>query len=253
MYAAERRQAIADEVASDGRVEVAALAHRFGVSEETIRRDLDRLQDEGVLQRVHGGAVAAGSLRVEPGWDDKAGVMAAEKRRIGKTAQHYVPTSGTVLIDAGTTTAALAALLPARPDLTVVTNALPIAMTLASRSHANLLLIGGRVRGRTLANVDDWALRTLEDLAVDVTFVATNGVSVERGLSTPDIAEAAVKRAIVAAGRRVVLLADHTKVGQEHFARFAHIGDTDVLVTDSGIDPQDVARFEEAGVEVAVA
>lgn len=237
----------------DGRGVVAGLAAQFGVTQETVRRDLIDLEKRGVLRRVHGGAIASERFRVEPAVADRARLMAEEKERIAQAALELVPPAGSVLLDAGTTTGALAALFPNDRELTVVSNSLPNAMTLATRRNLNLLLVGGRVRGRTLATVDDWAVGALSDLNVDVAFIAANGVSPERGLSTPDQSEAAVKRAMVEAGRRVVLLADHTKVAEEHFVRFAAIDDIDVFVTDKGMAPDDVERFERAGVEVVVA
>lgn len=250
MYAEERRAEIADRATRDGRVEVARLAEDFAVTPETVRRDLTDLERRGVLRRVHGGAIPVGRLRSEPAVAEKAALMAAEKRRIAEAALDYLPRTGTVLLDAGTTTGVVADLLPTDRELTVVTNGLPIAMTLSTRSNLNILLVGGRVRGRTLAQVDDWALRAIDELSVDVAFIATNGLSVERGLTTPDPAEAAVKRAMVRAGRQVVLLADHTKVGEEHFVRFADLADIDVLVTDAGIAEADVTAIAAAGVEV---
>lgn len=253
MYAEERRQAIAQLARHDGRVEVAELASRFDVTPETVRRDLTDLELRGVLRRVHGGAIPIERLRSEPAVAEKATLMAAEKLRIAEAALAYLPRAGTILLDAGTTTGVLANLLPTDRELTVVTNALPIAMTLSARHNLTLWLVGGRVRGRTLADVDDWAVRTLQDLSVDVAFVATNGITVSRGLSTPDVAEAAVKREMIRAGRRVVLLADRSKLGEDHLVRYAATSDVDVLITDDGIADADRRAFEEAGVEVVVA
>jgi DeoR family fructose operon transcriptional repressor len=250
MYAEQRQQRIVELARSVGRVGVAALAAEFGVTAETVRRDLTALERHGLLRRVHGGAIPVERLGFEPGLAARDAVMTEAKERIAKAALAELPAGGSVLLDAGTTTARLAELLPGDRDLTVVTNALPIALTLSVRPGLTLLLIGGRVRGRTLAAVDEWALRSLRDVYVDVAFVGTNGLSPERGLTTPDPAEAAVKRAMIAAARRVVVLADHTKVGERNFARFGDLEDVDVLVTDSGLDADDTARLEAAGVEV---
>jgi DeoR family fructose operon transcriptional repressor len=250
MYAEQRQQRIVELARSAGRVDVAALAAEFGVTAETVRRDLTALERHGLLRRVHGGAIPVERLGFEPGLAARDAVMTEAKERIAKAALAELPAGGSVLLDAGTTTARLAELLPGDRDLTVVTNALPIALTLSVRPGLTLLLIGGRVRGRTLAAVDEWALRSLRDVYVDVAFVGTNGLSPERGLTTPDPAEAAVKRAMIAAARRVVVLADHTKVGERNFARFGDLEDVDVLVTDSGLDADATARLEAAGVEV---
>ena len=249
MYSTERQQEIVRIARTQGRVEVAALAERFGVTTETVRRDLTQLERHGLLRRVHGGALPVERLGFEPGVAERAETMAAEKERIAKRALAEVPGAGTVLLDAGTTTARLAEAIGDDRELTVVTNALPIALTLSTRHRITVQMVGGRVRGRTLAQVDRWALRSLAEITVDVAFVATNGVSVARGLTTPDLAEAAVKEAMVSCARRVVLLADHTKVGQDHFARFATLENIDLFITDTGLDERTAAEIAANGPE----
>ena len=251
MYAEERRQEIATLIRRGGRGDVSELADRFEVTPETIRRDLTHLERRNVLRRVHGGAIPIERFRAEPPITEKAALMAAEKRRIATAALAFVPDRGTVLLDAGTTTLALAQVFPDR-EVTVFTNALPVGLELAERRDLQLFVIGGRVRGRTLAHVDDWALRQLADLRIDVAFVGTNGLTAARGLSTPDPSEAAVKRAMCRAAQQVVVLADHSKVGEESTVRFAAIEDVDALVTDTGLAPADRRQLEEVGVEVVV-
>ncbi|WP_436495405.1 DeoR/GlpR family DNA-binding transcription regulator [Actinokineospora sp. HUAS TT18] len=249
MYAAERQQLIAERARAAGRVEVAALAEDLGVTTETVRRDLDSLEKRGVLRRVHGGAIPVERLRFEPELAARDTEATAEKQRIAKAALAELPAEGVILLDAGSTTSRLAELLPADRDLTVVTNGLPIALALANRG-LNVLSLGGRVRTKTLAGVDAWALNALRDLYVDVAFLGTNGLSAGRGLSTPDQAEAAVKQAMVAAARRVVVLADSSKVGTDCFARFASLDQVDVIITDDGLDALEAAEFEAAGPTV---
>lgn len=253
MYAEERQQTILTRARGEGRVEVASLATELGVTQETIRRDLDRLERQGLVRRVHGGAIPTGRLDFEPGLSQRDSTASAEKAGIARAAVALLPRQGTVLLDAGTTTARLATLLPDDADLTVVTNALPIATSLASRSGITVHLVGGRVRSRTLAAVDTWAVDTLSRLNVDVVVLGTNGFSIARGLTTPDPSEAGVKSAMVAAGRRVVALADSTKFGNDQLARFAELRDVDVLITDHGLAADDVAAIERQGPEVILA
>lgn len=253
MYAEERQLDIVERARLDGRVEVAALAVTYDVTTETIRRDLSALERQGLLRRVHGGAIPVGRLGLEPPVSARDEVMVAEKERIAKAALEEVPHEGAVLLDAGTTTARLAQLLPTDRRLTVVTNGLTIALTLAPRPDIDLVVIGGRVRGATMATVDAAALAMLADLYVDVAFLGTNGVSAERGLTTPDPSEAAVKRAMLAAARWRVLLADHTKVDDDRLARFGTIADLDVFVTDSGLERRKAAQIEAAGPRVVLA
>jgi DeoR family transcriptional regulator, fructose operon transcriptional repressor len=253
VYAEERQARIMELARSAGRVEVTSLATELDVTPETVRRDLTTLERHGLLRRVHGGAIPIERLGFEPGLDTRRAVMTAEKDRIAKAALELVPEEGSILLDAGTTTARLADVLPVDRELTVVTNALDIGVALARRPNLTVLLLGGRVRGRTLAAVDVWALDALRNTFVDVAFMATNGISVERGLTTPDPTEATVKRAMIGAARRSVLLADHTKVGNDHLIRFAGLDEIDTFVTDDGVDAALVADLEATGLRVVPA
>lgn len=250
MYAEERQQEIVRRARAHGRVDVAALAEELNVTAETIRRDLTALERAAVLRRVHGGAIPMERLGFEPALATRDSVLIAEKERIAKAAVAELPDEGAIILDAGTTTARLAAALPTDRELTVVVNSPVLATTLGTRANLNVLLIGGRVRGKTLATVDDWALRPLADLYVDVAFLGTNGCSVERGLTTPDPAEAAVKRAMITAARRSVLLADHTKIGNDYLARFGTLADLDALITDTGLNDDLLSDVEATGVRV---
>ena len=250
MYAPERQQEILRLARDGGRVDVVSLAEEFQVTAETIRRDLKALDRAGLVRRVHGGAIPAGRLDFEPDLAERESTAADEKDRIAKAALAELPTQGTVILDAGTTVARLAGIIPLEAELTVVTHSLPIAARLADHPGMQLHLVGGRVRHRTRAAVDAWALRAYSEIRADVVFVAANGFSAGHGLTTPDLAEAAVKRAAITAARRVVLLADSAKHGQEHFARFGALSDVDLLITDSGLSPEDATAMERGGMEV---
>ena len=254
MYAEERQQAIAALVAREGRLSVNELAEKFDVTTETVRRDLSVLDRAGLVRRVHGGVVPASALRVlEQAVTDRDRASAEEKDRIAAAALRMVPDQGSVLLDAGTTTARLAGLLPLDARLEVVTHAVPIAARLAGHPAIGLQLLPGRVRATTQAAVGEDTVEAISRLRTDVAFLGTNGVSADHGLSTPDRSEAAVKRAIVAAARKVVVLADADKLGMEHLVRFGALADVDVLVTDARASHDDVRTIEAAGVEVVVA
>src|SRR5690606_25153638 len=186
MYAEERQQAILALARSKGRVDVVALAEEFSVTTETIRRDLTVLERAGTVRRVHGGAMPVERLGFEPELAARDAVMTEEKQRIAKAALEELPAEGSIIVDAGTTTARFVQMLPTDRELTVIVNSPPHASVLAARPNLTVIILGGRVRGRTLATVDDWVLRPLADLWVDVAFMATNGCSVERGLTTSD-------------------------------------------------------------------
>jgi DeoR family transcriptional regulator, fructose operon transcriptional repressor len=222
---------------------------------ETVRRDLAVLERAGMLRRVHGGAVPAGALTlVETGLGERHGTRSEQKRKIAVAALDLLPgMEGSLVLDGGSTTAALAEVLPTDRRLYVATNSVPIATRLSATTGVTLHVLGGRVRGLTQTAVGDSTIRALVDLRVDVVFLGANGISPGHGFSTPDEAEAATKRAMVRAAQRAVVLADSSKLGREHLVRFAAIEDVDVLVTDTEADPAAVAQLEELGIEVVIA
>ncbi len=256
MYAEERQHEIADLAHVRGRVSVAELALQFEVTSETIRRDLDSLAGRGLVSRVHGGAIPVERARlVESGVSAREAEKATEKQRIAEAAVAFLPRGedATVLLDAGTTVGRLADLLPPARVTTVVTNCLHTAATISSRSRAEVMLVGGRVRGITQAAVGSATVDALRDMRVDVAFVGANGFTAEHGFSTPDPAEGAVKRAMVGCARRVIVLADASKFGSEYLVSFAKVTDVDVLITDRTFPLTARQSLIELGIEVVLA
>ncbi len=261
MYAVERRGLIERILRDEGRLSVVDLARRLEVTTETVRRDLDVLERAGGLLRVHGGAVARDrESTAEPSIGERALQRSEAKLRIAQRALAGLPDGfrGSVFVDAGTTTAAVAQGLDARlvaggGRAEAVTHSLTIAHTLAAAGSVALTVIGGRVRDVTAAAVGIGTVRAIEGLRPDVAFLGTNGISAAFGLSTPDPEEAAVKRAIVRAARRVVVVADASKFGRELLVGFAALADVDVLVTDAAPDRDLADALAEADAEVWVA
>lgn len=256
MYAEERHELLVAQARSDGRISVAQAAEHYGVTPETIRRDLAHLDSRGLLRRVHGGAVPTESLRlVELGVAERASSQTAQKARIARAALAQLPTGpgSSVIIDAGTTTAGLASLLPADPELTVITGSLPLAAVASGRCAGPVQLVGGRVRPLTQTTVGAEAVAGLAMLRADVAFLGTNGLTPERGCSTPDAEEAAVKRAILRSARRVVVLADSSKFGVDFLRAFATVPEIDVLITDTGVAAAQRQRLTSLGIEVVCA
>lgn len=260
MYATERQQLIERAIADHGRVAVVDLATRFDVTTETVRRDLAVLEERGALRRVHGGAVAlTRSSTVEVSVAERAGRQSDAKLRIARRAlDGFGAGSLSVYLDAGTTTAALATLLSDRATTTgdwpeIVTHSMAVAQLLAAHPAARLTAIGGRVRGLTAAAVGPDAVAAVDRLRPDVAFVGTNGISAAFGLSTPDPDEAAVKRAVVRAARRVVVLADSEKLDAELLVTFAALDAVDVLVTDREPAAALAQALRDAEVEVWIA
>ena len=250
----DRHNRIVEQVRGAGRVLVAELAERFDVTPETIRRDLTALDRCGALRKVHGGAIPAPALP-ETGVAQREQVNTSAKQSIARAAlERLGPEPGTtVLVDAGTTTGALARLLPTDRELTIITNSVLTAASLAAVGHTRVRILGGQLRGLTQAAVGSEAVEALSALRVDVALLGANGVSAAHGLSTPDPDEATVKRAMVRSARQVVALVDSTKIGQEHLVSFASLADVDLLVTDVELPPALTEHPATTETEVLVA
>lgn len=250
MYQPERQKQLLDMARQEGRVSVARASEDFGVVPETIRRDLDQLASKGLLRRVHGGAIPADFDQLGDTPLDTRDIFAvAEKEAIAQAALELLPErGGSLILDAGTTTRRMASKILEDAQFTVFTDSAPIAAVLAARTSCDVRLVGGKLRGTTQATVGN--VEQFARLRVDVCFMGTNGLSVEHGLSTPDPDEAATKSAMIAAARRVVVLADSRKIGAESTNSFARLSDIDVLITDHGIPQRQLEGLRKAGVEV---
>jgi DeoR family fructose operon transcriptional repressor len=258
MYGSERRRHITEVLSASGRVTVADLASGLDVSAETIRRDLSVLESEGLLERTHGGAVPAiPGGRVERTLAARRAENVTAKSAIARAALGLLPApGGSVLLDAGSTTASLAESLtePATEGhgLSLVTNSVPVADSLHRSGASRLHVLGGAVRGLTGACVGAPVLRALDTIRVDIAFLGTNGLHAERGLTTLDPDEAAVKSAMSRAARRVAVLADSSKFGHEFLVSFAGLDQIDVLVTDTPPTGLLAAALRDREVEVVL-
>ena len=251
MYAALRQDAIAGEIDAHGGMSVAELADRHGVSAETVRRDLALLERAQRISRVHGGAVP-----FHRGSDDETAVTDRElraldaKERIGRAAATLLPGTGSVIVDAGTTTMMLVDSILDHTDLAVVTNSLLLAHQLSAADHRLLRIVGGRVRGVTQAVVGADAVADFERLRADVAFLGANGVTAGFGLSTPDPSEGQTKAAMTRSARTRVAMVDATKLGEELLYSFARTADVDVLITDAPEDHPVIRELTTHGLDV---
>lgn len=267
MFAEERQQLIVGLISASGRASVTDLAERFSITTETVRRDLAALESAGSVRRVHGGAVSPDRFSTtEESILERTVQRKPEKTRIAEAALTLIPQgrAGSILIDAGSTTEALAELLASRtagtpasqgPDaeLVVITHSLPIASKLSGEPGIALHLLGGKVRGITQAAVGQSTVEAARRLRPDIAFIGTNGIHAAFGLSTPDPEEAAVKAAFVQSARRIVVLADASKLDAETLVQFAPLKDLDTLITDTKPSQALSDALAEAGVEVVVA
>lgn len=252
MKADERYRSILSVLRDEGRIDAKELASRFAVTGETLRKDLIQLEALGRLRRVHGGALPPESIMYESDVSLRL-EFPREKARIAEAALAEVPASGSILVDSGSTTARLAERMPGDRDLVVFTNAMAIATELAERRRLAVHVIGGRLRAETNANVGSAAERALDEINVDVAFLGTNGISARRGLTTPDPAEAAVKRAMLSTTRRRVLLCDHSKFDAVSGVQHARLDDIDLIITDREPSASMQQVLERANVEIRVA
>ncbi|MEV0346718.1 DeoR/GlpR family DNA-binding transcription regulator [Nonomuraea sp. NPDC050680] len=252
---AGRKAQLAAYVAETGQVTVSALAERFGVSIDTIRRDLDQLSADGVLVRTYGGAVSQSTLsRVDRAVDVRLKMEEREKEKIAVLAGSLVEDGSIVMINGGTTTLAVARNLRNHRDLTVVTNSLLVPPALPSSAVRDVYVVGGAVRTLTLATVGPVSFRASGgselDISCDLALIGVGAVSAAAGYTTSNLAEAAMMREMISRAARVAILADSSKFGRRLFAQVAELGGADYLVTDSTPPPDLLEALKENEVKL---
>jgi DeoR/GlpR family transcriptional regulator of sugar metabolism len=253
--AAQRHAAILERVQTQGGARVRELMRELGVSDMTIRRDIEALAERGLVQKVHGGVAALSSPATdEPGFKAKSTQRAREKDAIARRAAAFVSPGSAVALSAGTTTWRLAQQLVTVPDITVVTNSIPVAEVLyaiATPLHQTVILSGG-VRTPSDALVGPFAVSAIRSLNIDQLFLGVHGMSVERGFTTPNFLEAEIDQAFVEAARSVIVLADHTKWDTIGLSTICALSDVDVLISNDALDPDAREAIEAAVGELII-
>jgi DeoR family transcriptional regulator of aga operon len=253
LRAALRHEVICASLAASGQVSSTDLAERLGVTTVTIREDLKHLEKKGLLTRTRGGALAKHEAAPEVALEVTSQTNRAEKQAIAAYAATRISSGQTIIIDVGSTTTALAnALPPNLRNVVVITNGLNIAMALEKTPGVTVIVTGGTLRSLQHSLVAPMGTLLLEKLQADIAFLGCNGVDLDRGFTNANIAEAEIKQAMLEAADEVVFLADHTKIGSVASAFVAEIDRADLLVTDSGADPEvlDALRRGGLGIEV---
>jgi DeoR/GlpR family transcriptional regulator of sugar metabolism len=254
MLIAERRRRILEQVRLRGYASFRDLAEVVGISESTVRRDLRAMVDEGLLGATRGGATHVNhAVPDQPRGIPAADPMAAERRAIAKRAAELVEPAGAILLGPGRTTTQLASCLPDAGPLTVITNSVPVTNALLDAEHIDLVMVGGTLGRSIAAFVGPMTEQSLKGLRGAQVFISGEGVTVDRGLTTPNVFAAATDMALVAAARQVIVLADHTKLGRDTMCQTVPTQRIDVLITDSGADPAVVQALADTGVDVLVA
>lgn len=255
MLARQRQALILDRVRQVGAVRVADLVRELHVSDMTVRRDLEILQEQGFLEKVHGGATALSRpTSYEPAFATKSALQQAEKAAIAAAAAAMVEPGMAIAISAGTTTYALAGRVADVPGVTVVTNSLRVAEVLnRSGRHDQTVILTGGVRTPSEALVGPFTIAQLRSVHLDLVFMGVHGMDARAGFTCPNLQEADTDRAMIEAGRRLVVVADHTKWGVIGIASIARLDQADVLITDTSLDPDALAIVREAIPDVVLA
>jgi DeoR/GlpR family transcriptional regulator of sugar metabolism len=254
MLIAERRRRILEQVRLRGYASFRDLAEVVGISESTVRRDLRVMVDEGLLGATRGGATHVDhAVPDQPRGIPAADPMAAERVAIATRAAQLVEPASAILLGPGRTTMQLARRLPDAEPLTVITNSVPVTNALLDAEHIDLVMVGGTLGRSIAAFVGPMTEQCLKGLRGAQVFISGEGVTIDRGLTTPNVFAAATDMALVAAARQVIVLADHTKLGRDTMCQTVPTQRIDVLITDSGADPAVVQALADTGVDVLVA
>lgn len=255
MYPPERHRAITDlllEVAGR-RASVTEISQHIGVTNETVRRDLDVLERRGVLRRIRGGAELMDSTPFESALAARHAEQYEDKQAIARQTIRELPDDGVIVLDSGSMTLFCAQAMPTDRALVVVTNNLPAAQLLAEYDNLQVITLPGMVRGLTSAAVDSWTSRRLNTLSADVAIIGVNGLTRAHGLTTTNPEEAATKRSMVLAARRRIVPVISGKLGRSSFCSFAAATEVDLIITDSAADGDTVRELASMGPEVVIA
>jgi DeoR family fructose operon transcriptional repressor len=250
VYEEERHQKILELIREQSRVDLHELTDMLNVSESTIRRDLKVLEEKQLLKRTHGGAISLQTVTFEPTVREKEMLHQPSKQAIARKAVEFISDGDTILLDSGTTVHCLVKELKAFNQLTIVTNAISYAHEFYQQSGIEVIFLGGSLRKGTLSLVGSLTEMCLNRIHVDKAFIATNGIDLREGLTTPNITEADIKRKMIECSKQTYLLADSSKAGIISFAKFARLEDIDVFITDSQMPEHFIKGMKDRGVEV---
>ena len=248
----ERKALILEQVRKNEKVAVAELVSLLGVSEVTIRRDLQQLEEEGHVVKTYGGAVKTDRVAFEFSFQKKLQRNMPEKERIGRYSAGLVKDGEAIFLDNGTTTLQIAHNLKMRRNIKVVTNSLCVVYALEPAEGIELILLGGIVRRGWNDLYGSITEKTIAELHVDRAFVGAEGISLKAGFTTADLRTARPIEMVIQSAKEVIVVADHAKIGQVAFARFASFEDVDMLVTSQGIEEKDKRKLEQKGLKVIV-
>ena len=251
MLAESRRRLLLELIAVRGFATLEELVRQLGVSESTVRRDLEALDATGAIQRTHGGAVMSAEVRTMPAHEDRVSTAAAEKRAIGRATAALVDDGDTILLDGGTTTFEVARALLGRP-VQVVTNSIPIASLMSASKQSDVILIGGYVSPRTGVAMGPLAVEMMRGIRVRRTIMGAGGIVAE-GVYNSNVLLVETERQMMASAQEVIVVADHTKFGRLSLSKLCDLGAIDAIVADPALPDEFRPLLEGAGVTLHLA
>ncbi len=249
----ERRVLLLKKLDLEGQVDVKLLSEELSVSEVTIRNDLKKLEEKKILIRTRGGAIKTDRVANDVNISDKNSLYFEEKQRIGKAAAELIEEGDTIILDSGSTTMEITRHLSGFKHLTIISNAVNVAIALADMKNTNVIVPGGILRKNSLSLVGSAAEENLQNYFCDKLFLAVDGFHLTHGLSTPNVEEAHLNRKMIGISKKVVVVTDSSKFMKRSLAAICPISKVDIVVTDSGILPKDLTELENAGVKVIIA
>ena len=249
MLAKQRRRKIANIVREQGEATTSELSERFSVSEITIRKDLEKLAEQGMIERAHGGAVKQESTVTEPSHEEKASARMDEKKKIGEKAATLIEEDSTILLGNGTTTSQIIPHLQGKENLTAITNSLNNALKIFNLPDVRLSIVGGDARKKNYALIGPLAQECFNHIYVDQLFLGVDGISLEQGLTTPTLMEAKICEKMIKVAEEVIVVADHSKFGRVVHGKIADMDAVDRIVTDANLEEDSRRVLEELKVE----
>lgn len=250
MFAQQRQQIISEILKEKSSIKVNEISLMLNVSESTIRRDLQEMEEKNLLTRTHGGAVGLDNkTNYEPSFQDKKDERIEQKKKIAETASEFIQDGDTIIMDSGTTTLELAKRIKAK-NLTIITNSIDIASELSSNKDMEIIVTGGSLRVNTRAMVGNMAEAVLRNFRVDKVFLGANGISIEEGITTPNYSEAQTKKIMMNHAKKVIVMADSSKFENVSFSVICPVKAVSMIITSDDIDKRIIEEYEEVGVEI---
>ena len=251
-FAVERRDQILRFVTQEGKATVSEFIDKFQVSGATIRRDLEFLERQNLIQRAHGGAMSRSGVLFEPDYSEQKERFLEEKKRIGREASKLVQEGEVIFLEASTTVLQLAKYIRNRRSLTIVTNSLDIVREFDGNKEIDLVLTGGALKRRTHALIGPLTEISLHEVRLDKAFMGISALDVSYGMTMATLEEAQTRKKIHQATNKIIILSDHSKFGKQNFAYIAPVDSIDILITDKGIPKETKRDIEKMGTEVRI-